>query len=498
MNTGSCSHVENYKIKDGFSPYSLLHSNFITCLKEGSRERKAKLAYCHDCHMRRGRVHACLSCIYFGCFNNDHINRHSQDSGHIISVDLKFGNIYCHKCNDYQYDKDFERLSKKFKRKFGKMMGIEVYDSWEPTLEEVKLIKDNGGLKKVYNNSFIGLRGLINLGHTCFMNCIVQVLVHTPLLREYFLSDTHLCEMEDPKYCLVCEMFVTFQEFYSGNPIPHVPSRLVYLMWTHAKHLNGFQQQDAHEFFIAILDILHKQCQGEVPDETKRCNCVIDQIFKGFYQSDIVCQECNHVSTTYDPFLDISLNLGGGMNESENGVEQAVSLLDCISRYTQPENLSIQCTSCGSASRTKQLTLKMLPFVTCFHLKRLEHSLGSKKKNTTHVIFPECFDMSPYMSTNRGMQQNGPIEESKLENSDNKFCLFAVVNHKGDRDGGHYISYIRQQHDKWYQCDDSLVTSASVQDVFASEGYLLFYHKQIFKHGISSNFSRPKDPEMSK
>jgi ubiquitin carboxyl-terminal hydrolase 22/27/51 len=36
--------------------------------------------------------------------------------------------------------------------------------------------------------STIGLRGLINLGNTCFMSCIVQTLVHTPLLRDYFLS----------------------------------------------------------------------------------------------------------------------------------------------------------------------------------------------------------------------------------------------------------------------------------------------------------------------
>jgi ubiquitin carboxyl-terminal hydrolase 22/27/51 len=33
----------------------------------------------------------------------------------------------------------------------------------------------------------------INLGNTCFMSCIVQTLIHTPLLRDYFLSDRHDC-----------------------------------------------------------------------------------------------------------------------------------------------------------------------------------------------------------------------------------------------------------------------------------------------------------------
>lgn len=91
-------------------------------------------------------------------------------------------------------------------------------------------------------------------------------------------------------------MYIFLFQFYSGKKAPLILHRLLHLIWTHARHLAGYEQQDAHEFFIATLDLLHRHCKGSstAPPSSNphHCSCIIDQIFTGGLQSDVVCQAC--------------------------------------------------------------------------------------------------------------------------------------------------------------------------------------------------------------
>lgn len=86
------------------------------------------------------------------------------------------------------------------------------------------------------------------------------------------------------------------QEFYKGVDVPLPLHKLLHLIWTHAVHLARYEQQDAHEFFLATLDVLHQHCSKSASSFNnlphKKCPCIIDQIFSGGLQNDVVCQKC--------------------------------------------------------------------------------------------------------------------------------------------------------------------------------------------------------------
>ncbi|XP_028395120.1 ubiquitin carboxyl-terminal hydrolase 22-like [Dendronephthya gigantea] len=520
----SCNHLTQFT-KECLPTYRKVCGWFIVGSSRKTRRAKATRK-CDDCDTSSNRLHSCLYCVYFGCYSGlKHIHAHAKKKDHKLAVDLTYGVVYCFLCGDYVHNEVLEKILREERAKAWRSYGNKtaLYEQWLPGRRDVELLKRNVKYQRVCDNSIIGLRGLINLGNTCFMNCIVQAFTHTPLLRDYFLADQHKCKKQDGT-CIVCAMVSLFQEFYSGERTPHIPYKLLHLVWTNARHLAGYEQQDAHEFFIAALDVLHQYCKEDCDDTLKsdnphHCNCIIDRIFTGGLQSELKCQVCSSVSTTIDPFWDISLDLGNALKngngkafissagsvpsptpsddyllsctppESDHLDESFVprSLIECLQRFTRVERLGSEgktkCNKCQSYQEaTKQLSMKKLPIVVCFHLKRFEHSKKSKKISS-FIPFPVELDMKPFMSSSDQMDNvNIGTSNSSCSLSDYRYSLFAVVNHSGTLEVGHYTCFVRQKKDQWFKCDDAWITKATVEEVLMSEGYLLFYHKQVLEY----------------
>lgn len=83
-------------------------------------------------------------------------------------------------------------------------------------------------------------------------------------------------------------------------------------------------------------------------------------------------------------------------------------------------------------------------------------------KVSTSILFPEILDMTPFLSRS---ETSFPIP------SDNRYSLFAVINHIGESiTAGHYTAYVRQQRDYWYKCDDDFISRTTLKEVLDSEG----------------------------
>ncbi|KAI3654312.1 hypothetical protein MP228_001031 [Amoeboaphelidium protococcarum] len=305
----------------------------------------------HHIHDRRPMLclYACLQCLYIGChdasnsLSGSHRNAHSEQRNHHIFIDLDYkAQPFCVKCNDYFYDWQLLQMYR-LERLRIQCNDLDVHDqhlSLKP-------------LQSVAHNDHQGLRGLRNLGSTCFMNVVIQVLVHNVFVRRWFLADFHnrrVCFAQlkgvNHSSCTACQLDQIIANFNMrssqmktcnsgdlidnpGSNAPFVPSGFLYSTWTNQwlqqvagglsqspqqGSLIGYSQQDAHEFFISLLNILHNDQQRYLkrlrPSSTLQLtNISVDQAFSGQLQSTIECSQCGHKSETTDPFMDISLDV---------------------------------------------------------------------------------------------------------------------------------------------------------------------------------------------
>ncbi|KAA0197021.1 Ubiquitin carboxyl terminal hydrolase 22 [Fasciolopsis buskii] len=189
------------------------------------------------------------------------------------------------------------------------------------------------------------------------------------------------------------------------------------------------------------------------------CDCIVHQVFFGDLESVISYEGCGHSSSTVDPFLDLSLDV------IQRG---STSLHACLTSYFRPESIDglILCSQCNiGRPAVKQFSLLHLPNVLCFYLKRCHHDT----KINTSIAFPADLDLAPYLHQIDG-------EQSAWQD---RYSLYAVLNHSGQTNSGHYTAYIRSGPGSWCLCDDQKIVAVSLEHVLQTDAYVLLYHKNL-------------------
>ncbi|KAJ2367795.1 hypothetical protein IW150_005579 [Coemansia sp. RSA 2607] len=469
---------------------------------EGDRSRKRLVdempsPTCITCHTAGDRLHACLTCDHYACWrrthDTSHITQHLRQSGHPLALDFARLVVYCAQCGDYVHDATVDTW----------LLGAQMRwhaalcDAAEPEAKRPRIVAPSGDLspaqaKYVRDHGALqacgGVRGLRNLGATCYLSAVLQALAHNPLVRGWMLSDGHhprTCSMEP---CMACELDTAFQALFAGGAVPFAPTRLLRALWLLRGDLAGYGQQDAHECLMALLDTLHVGLAGA--NAERPCTCAVHRTFAGLLQSTVTCSRCGNTTHALDPMLDVSLDIPSR--------KRPVSLHDCLEHFTRAEALAgYACARCGSPARAvKQLSIKQLPPVLALQLKRFRHGAKRGAKEDAYVRLPEHIDMTPYTAAALGRTEDARRRpDARRANPACQYVLFAVVEHVGRLDTGHYTAYARQRA-QWYRFDDANVAPADIRDVLAlaeeakaragrpsvGRAYMAFYHKHVLDY----------------
>ena len=270
---------------------------------------------------------------------------------------------------------------------------------------------------------------------------------------------------------------------------------MLYSIWRFADYMAGYEQQDAHEFLVALLNALQSHLQQPQPQPGPRRGeqqSFVHQVFSGMFRSDLSCLRCGATSSTYEPFLDLSLPLEAkraATPMATGRTKPPQRLEECLEQFMSSEVLtdSVTCEACGqTAQRSKQITIDRLPNVLTLHVKRFD--AVNDRKISDPIEFPgTSLDMAPYLSSCRVRQSSGPhaAQGDAMGSAPARpkilYDLTAVVNHSGSMSQGHYTAFVVEG-GQWFRCDDTQVSPATEQEVLQSEGYMLFFIRRRFSH----------------
>ncbi|ODV77473.1 cysteine proteinase [Suhomyces tanzawaensis NRRL Y-17324] len=295
--------------------------------------------------------------------------------------------------------------------------------------------------------------GLVNLGNSCYMNCIIQCLGATPQLTKFFFPTVSAAMLSNQaiqsyrqhinvnnklgsKGILTTNFVTLLVNMFNNNGKSFSPNNFKKVMGSLSPggQFASFDQQDCNEFLNFLLDGLHEDLNQIViqnPEEKKaileltpeqektrellpirlastiewerylKLNfSIIVDYFQGQYLSQLRCLECELTSTSYNAFSSLSLPIP----EKLGSLHSQVLLDDCLKEFTTTEllddNNKWHCPRCKKFTKlTKKISITRLPQVLIVHFKRFKITpQGYFNKLDKFVVYPvqETLDLTKY------------------------------------------------------------------------------------------------------
>jgi ubiquitin C-terminal hydrolase len=339
------------------------------------------------------------------------------------------------------------------------------------------------------------MKGLANLGNTCYLNSVLQILFNTGAFGKPVGIVDH--QSSDPMHKMVSRLYRLMSDYHDPTCSSLDDSLRAFFSQFQICHSQfGYGQHDQHEYLTFLLRTVHDTvnvpsrltiCGDRTPTsyadrleldsikslrmegmslstgnldtrDTLCYNSVVVEMFTGQYRSQTQCQntDCKYISDRFECFRCCELPIG-------NQDRTSVTISDVLTEFVSVTQLDdgYECDRCGQRTRSKRrCTFWRLPEVLIFNLKRIMHNGHHPSRDDRQVDATQVLDMSAYLTAPRP-------ESSKYE-------LYATGNHHGTDGGGHCYAQIRTP-DGWCTANDDRLISGLLPDVRHS--YLLFYRR---------------------
>ncbi|MEW5311292.1 MAG: hypothetical protein WDW38_003020 [Sanguina aurantia] len=245
--------------------------------------------------------------------------------------------------------------------------------------------------------------GMVNHGNTCYLNSVLQVLFNlAPFVAD--LMSPRLSEVGVPRDGVVAAMqrcLSDLQRARRRGVRSISPSALKQTLGKRTARWRGFNQQDAHEFLVNLLELV----QGEVLEAEAATHhpagrrpirrlplsttaCPASRAFTGCLLRTYTCTQCRHCSEVREQSTHLSLQLPPTPDALLAGGKPTLQSL--LAAHFKEEDFEKSCEGCGAAKAVHSVAFQVrrLPRVLVVHLKRFDVArtdAGRLKYTKLHV-----------------------------------------------------------------------------------------------------------------
>ena len=310
----------------------------------------------------------------------------------------------------------------------------------------------------------------------------MQVLIHCPLFIYKIIKKIKLINENTPvtsNFISICEIMAD-----SKNKSINI-SDFKNLLGIKHKIFEGYLQNDSQEFCRILLEDISQELnevKGQIlyrllsnsdqkskklrdndfyQNFCKREKSIVTELFYAQIVNIFTC-ECKSEIYSFQKILDFPLLFPEKINN------YTITLNELLKLYFEKEYIDFDtnCEKCKNKTKhKKEIKISRPPEILILSLQRIDEN---KKKLGYSVNFEENLDISEFIDKDCGYAR------------DCKYQLFAVINHSGSINSGHYYSYLKLEQKDWFEFNDSIVKNIKDISDSSESAYALFYIKQKY------------------